>query len=155
MGDFQSPGQLSREGMPDAPDGDWLDAILQNYNQTQRQLLSNIKRGLTTKQNTTSDEKQLNLVHNVEIACANPLDVDVVGIWACACVGLTLDSTGAPIPGAVYALDTPIISWRPNPLSKNGGVLVKATYQPSVVAGAYVPPDATTTGRVNLYFYGG
>ena len=133
MSDFQAPGLLLREALTDAPDGEWLDQLLENLNQSQRQTIKSLRRGLTTEQNTVSREKELNLAHGIEIPCANPLDVPIRGVYALRCDGLTLDSLGAPT-GSVYDLDTPTISWRPNPSSTSGGVLVKAVYPAPVGA---------------------
>lgn len=131
MSDFKSPGQLTLESMPDAPDQEWLHKIVDGYNQTQQQLVSAFKRGLTSKQNTVDGEKSLDLQHGVEIPCSNPLDVPIRGVYPIRCDGLVLDSAGAPTR-SVYPLDMPQISWRPNQNSDNGGILVKAKYQESI-----------------------
>ncbi len=126
MSAFQSPGEISLESLPDAPDGQWLSDVLENYNQTQRQLVSALKQGLTTTDNTTSDEKQLTLAHGVEIQCSSPLDVPIRGVYVLACAGLVLDSQGKST-GQVYQLDTPSLSWRPTGKA-DGSVYLKATY---------------------------
>lgn len=126
---FNSKGELTRESLTDAPEGAWLDAFLESYNDLRRNTQSVLQKGISTADNTINAEKSLTLVHNVEVPCANPLKVPVKGIVPLMCEGLTLDSMGRPT-SVVYQLDTPAISWRPNPLSTNGGVLVKAIYNP-------------------------
>ncbi len=126
---FTSKGELTRESLTDAPDGAWLDAFLESYNDLRRSTQAVLQKGISTADNTINAEKTLSLVNNVEVPCANPLNVPVKGVIPVQCEGLALDSTGKQT-GAVYALGMPTISWRPNPLSKDGGVLIKATYPP-------------------------
>ncbi len=122
-----SQGELTREALTDAPEGQYLDTILQSYNDFRRNVTSVLQNGSNVADNSTSGEKQFLLTHNVEVAIANPLKVPVRGIIPVQCDGITLNTDGSPT-SSNYALDMPTISWRPNPLSTNGGVLVKATY---------------------------
>lgn len=127
---FVSQGELTRDALTDAPDGAWIDTFLEHYNGTRRNITSVLQKGISTSDNTINAEKTLVLVHNVEIAVSNPLKVPVAGIIPLQCDGLELDSMGKPT-SSVYQLDPPNISWRPNPLSSDGGVLVKAFYRPN------------------------
>ena len=122
-----SQGELTREALTDAPEGQYLDTILQSYNDFRRNVTSVLQNGSNVADNSTSGEKQLLLTHNVEVAIANPLKVPVRGVLPVQCQGVVLNTDGSPT-SSTYALDMPTISWRPNPLSTNGGVLVKATY---------------------------
>lgn len=129
-----SQGELTREALTDAPEGQYLDTILQSYNDFRRNVTSVLQNGSNVADNSTSGEKQLLLKHNVEVAIANPLKVPVRGIIPVQCDGITLNTDGSPT-SSNYALDMPTISWRPNPLSTNGGVLVKATFEPLSTSG--------------------
>lgn len=123
-----SQGELAREALTDAPDGQYIDTILQSYNDFRRNVTSVLQNGSNVADNSTSGEKQLLLTHNVEVAIANPLKVPVRGVLPVQCQGVVLNTDGSPT-SSTYALEMPTISWRPNPLSANGGVLVKATFQ--------------------------
>lgn len=129
-----SQGELTREALTDAPEGQYLDTILQSYNDFRRNVTSVLQNGSNVADNSTSGEKQLLLTHNVEVAIANPLKVPVRGVVPVQCQGVVLNTDGSPT-SSTYALDMPTISWRPNPLSTNGGVLVKATYEPAATSG--------------------
>lgn len=122
-----SQGELTREALTDAPEGQYLDTILQTYNDFRRNVTSVLQNGSNVADNSTSGEKQLLLTHNVEVAIANPLKVPVRGVLPVQCQGVVLNTDGSPT-SSTYALDMPTISWRPNPLSTDGGVLVKAAY---------------------------
>ncbi len=121
-----SASELSREALTDAPEGEYINVMLENSNSFVRQTVKAFRRGITTEDNTPNTEKVLNLTHDVEVEVANPMDVPVKGIYALQCEGLTLDSMGAPT-GAVYSLNKPHISWRPTG-KESGSVYVKATY---------------------------
>lgn len=125
---FVSQGELTRDALTDAPDGAWIDAFLEHYNGTRRNVTSVLQKGISTADNTINAEKTLALVHDVEIPVSNPMKVPVAGLIPLQCDGLVLDSMGKPT-NSVYQLDMPVISWRPNPLSSDGGVLVKAFYR--------------------------
>ena len=126
---FVSQGELDRGALTDAPDAAWVDTLLQSYNDFRRNVTSVLQKGVSTGDNTVNGEKVLTLVHNVEVPCSNPLKVPIKSVMPLQCDGIVLDSTGKTTT-AVYQLDTPTISWRPNPTSKDGGVLVKATFPP-------------------------
>lgn len=126
MTKINTKGELTREALTDAPDGAWIDTVLEDYNDLKRGVASVLQKGVSTE-NTVNGEKVLTLVHNVEIAVSNPLKVPVRGVIPVQCEGLVLDAQGKPT-SSIYALDMPQISWRPNPLSTEGGVIVKATY---------------------------
>ncbi len=126
MSTVSSPGELTREAMPDAPEGEWLDVMLQNRNEFIRQAVKAFKNGITNKDNTPNKEKELNLEHGVEYEVSNPMDVPVKGLYPLQCEGLSLDSMGVAT-GSTYALDMPTISWRPTG-KPSGSVYVKATF---------------------------
>ncbi len=121
-----SQGELVKEALVDAPDGQYIDIILQDYNQFKRAAIKAFKNGITNADNTPNKEKLLNLEHGVEYEVSNPMSVPVKGVSAIQCDGVSLDSMGAST-GSFYPLDMPVISWRPTGKS-SGSVYIKALF---------------------------
>ncbi len=141
-----SRGDLSLESMPDAPDAEWLRALLTDYNDLKRQVVATSKAN-TIEDNTPYREKSVNLVHGVEEEVASPLDsgLRVTSVSVMQVEGLVLDSLGKAST-AVYALglDKPL-AWRHSP--NEGKVYVTAKFD--------ITPSTGVTARVNLLFVGG
>lgn len=123
-----SPGDLTREAIPDAPSGQWIDTMLSNRNEFIRKAIAAFRNNITVLDNTPYVEKEIDLKHGVEMRVSNPLSgISVKSVAALQCDGLTLDDKGQPT-GQVYTLDKPAISWRPTG-DKDGSIFVKAMYE--------------------------
>ena len=137
-GDFELP--------PDAPDAEWLRALVTDYNDLKRQVVS-ATRALTFAENTLYREKEIELVHGTATEVGVPNDMRGMRIKAVCAMqvqGLTLDSAGKP-NGSVYALGLSVpLAWYLS--SEVNRVIVTAKYDTS--------PTTGVKARVNLLFVG-
>lgn len=126
-----APGELTRESIPDAPKGEWIDTMLSNRNEFIRNAVRAFRNALTRADNTPYPTKSIDMKHDTEIEIGNPFGkgsgLMVKGVSALQCDGLELDDMGRPT-GKVYALDKPNISWRQKEGADDGTIIVKATY---------------------------
>jgi hypothetical protein len=136
MAKITAAQEMALEAMPDAPDEEWLRALVDHGNSVDRQVVGAFQRQITTEDNTTSRAKDLNLVHGVPVTVANPLDVPIQGIYAIGCTGLEVGTDGKP-NGGIYDLATPEIVAKPS--TKSDG---------SWIVTAYYPTDGLTSGYV-------
>jgi len=131
---------------PDAPDAEWLRALVADHNDLKRQVVS-ATRALTFADNTKYREKSVNLVHGTASAIGVPKDMRGMRIKAVCAMqveGLTLGSDGKP-NGSVYALGLSVpLAWRVS--SNEDEVIVTAKYD--------VTPTTGVTARINLLFVG-
>ena len=126
MANITAAREMPLEGMPDAPDEEWVKAWLQQQNGFGRQVGAAFQRAITIGENTTSLVKEIDLVHGQSVTVANPLSVPIQGIFAIGCRGLTVGSDGKP-NGGVYDLAIPDLQAKPS-TSGDGSWVVQANY---------------------------
>lgn len=136
MANITAAREMPLEGMPDAPDEEWLRAFLDQHNALGRQVVNAIQGQLTTEENTTSRTKTVDLVHGQSITVSNPLSVPIQGIYAIGCIGLETGSDGKP-NGGIYDLAIPDIVAKPSTKS-DGSWIVTAYYPTSGLSTGYV-----------------
>ena len=126
MSRITAAAELSRDELEDAPEGEWLNTLLEKDNQLGRQVVSNINQNLPILNSPVSQLVDLTLVHGVSVTVKNPLSTPIRSVMAVACIGLSVDSTGKPTRGT-YNLAMPQIEWHPSG-KQNGSVVLTASY---------------------------
>lgn len=129
MSKVTAPAILTREALPDAPEGQWVDTLLENTNSFQDQVRTVLQNGLSIGDNTPWKFQDYNLKHGIETEIKNPFDdpaMAIKKISVARAVGITLDSTGKP-DGGTYTIMQPQIGWRPSG-KPSGSVFVTVQY---------------------------
>jgi hypothetical protein len=117
--------------MPDAPDGEWLDSLLEKTNIVDDQVIKTLQGGFSIGDNTPWKFVTLNMVHGTQYKVKNPFDdpsMPVKIISVAQASGLTLRADGKPT-GDMYTIQQPSIGWRPTGLPDNS-VYITVQYAP-------------------------
>jgi len=126
-----SAASLTREGLPDAPEGEWLDTLLDKTNTMDDQVARAFSGGFSIGDNTPWKFVPLNMVHGVEYKVKNPFadpSMPVKMISVASAVGLVLGGDGKPT-GSTYTLVQPQLGWRPTGQPDNS-VFIAVQYAP-------------------------
>lgn len=158
MTKVNSPAIITREALPDAPDGEWLSTLLDAKNGFDDQVGRTLRNGITIGDNTTWKFVDVNLQHNVELEIKNPFDdqsVQPASVTIVKCVGIVTDAVTGKPTGSTYKLSHPVLDWRPTGKPSNS-VFVSARYFPpsgklqlSKTANQSVN-DTTVTGSTDI-----
>lgn len=126
MANITASWQTPLESLPDAPDEQWVQSIVNRSNVFDRQVATAFQGGININGNTTSATKDMTLVHGQSVTVANPLSVPIQGIFAIACVGLEVGSDGKP-NGGIYDLAIPSLQAAPSTRG-DGSWVIQASY---------------------------
>jgi hypothetical protein len=145
-----SPPILNKESMPDAPEGEWLDRILDYSNGFNDQVAKALRNGVTLSDNTPYKTQSYILKHGVETEIVPPLakGLSIKGVSVMQCEGIEVDATTQKPTGKVYslALANPI-NWRPSG-KPSGSIYVTANYGGNI--GETVSANVTSGNAITL-----
>jgi hypothetical protein len=116
--------------MPDAPEGEWLDQLLDYGNGFNDQVAKALRNGVTLSDNTPYKTQSYILKHGVETEITPPLakGLSIKGVSVLQCEGIEVDATTLKPTGKVTSLGlgSPLV-WRPSG-KESGSIYVTANY---------------------------
>lgn len=147
---------LTRDALPDAPEEQYIDTMLENTSSFQDQTRSILQNGFSVNDNTPWKRVPYVLKHGIETEIKSPFDdpaMPITDIFVSRTVGLSVDSTGRP-DGGTYSLAQPTLSWRPSG-KPSGSIYVTVQYappQPITVRGflPFTSPVTIPTGGATV-----
>lgn len=130
--------EISRDNLPDAPDDEWIDTLIEHENTFNRQTQAVLNQALPYGNSDLMRNKPVRLTHGVAASVTVPLGRGIYpqAIIPVACVGVTLDATGQET-NATYDLAVPQIQWKLAPPLPSGELQVYVTaYYPAPLSGS-------------------
>lgn len=80
--------RITRESLPDAPSGEWIDVLLEHINQSDEQTTQALQQNLTIADNLNASVVTYRMTHGTERTIKNPLKVRPVGVKAIRSVAI-------------------------------------------------------------------
>lgn len=135
MSKVNSPAILTRDSLPDAPEGAWIDTMLDSANSFNDQVRTFAQNGFSIDDNSPWKFVTLNLQHGIEYEIKNPFNdtsTAVKSVIVSKALGLGIAADGRP-DGNTYPITQPQIAWRPSGKPSNS-VFVTVQYPPPLGA---------------------